>query len=107
MITLKIVCQNKKRVYIITYNYDVFLERILKFANINFDIYGFSNNGAEVIIFKPHGSISFSFKIKIQEYSPYNIRDLIAESISQNATDFEIKLKLIFDYPFISSYMPV
>ena len=89
----------QKKVYIITYNYDVFLERLLTLANITFDIYGFSDNKADVILFKPHGSISFSFKIKIQEYSPYNIRDLIAESISQNSADFEIKYDLQEDYP--------
>ena len=80
----------QKKVYIITYNYDVFLERLLKLADIPFSIYGFDDSKADVILFKPHGSISFSFKIKIQEYSPYNIRDLIAESISHNSTDFEI-----------------
>ena len=52
--------------------------------------------------FKPHGSISFSFKIKIQEYSPYNIRDLIVESISQNSADFEIKYDLQEDYPILT-----
>lgn len=67
----------QKKVYIITYNYDVFLERLLKLADIPFSIYGFDDSKADVILFKPHGSISFSFKIKIQEYSPYNIRDAI------------------------------
>lgn len=96
----------KKKVYIITYNYDIFLERILKIANINYDIYGFDDSGAEVVIFKPHGSISFSFKIKIQDYSPYNIRDLIEESISQNASDFEIKYDLKDDYPIVNAIIP-
>lgn len=52
----------------VTYNYDIWLERILKILDIPFDIYGFSrkqenskskmqeNNNIEII--KPHGSIS-------------------------------------------------
>lgn len=96
----------QKKVYIITYNYDVFLERLLKLADIPFSIYGFDDSKADVILFKPHGSISFSFKIKIQEYSPYNIRDLIAESISQNSTDFEIKYDLQEDYPIVNAIIP-
>lgn len=95
-----------KKIYIITYNYDVFLERLLTLAGITFDIYGFNDSKADVIIFKPHGSISFSFKIKIQEYSPYTIGDLIAESISQNSTDFEIKYELQEDYPIVNAIIP-
>lgn len=106
IIYVKDCLKKQKKVYIFTYNYDIFLERILKLANIEFDIYGFTNNNAEVILFKPHGSISFSFKIKIQEYSPYNIRELIAESISQNASDFEIKYDLQDDYPIVNAIIP-
>lgn len=84
----------------------MFLERLLKLAGIPFSIYGFDDSKADVILFKPHGSISFSFKIKIQEYSPYNIRDLIAESISQNSTDFEIKYDLQEDYPIVNAIIP-
>lgn len=106
IVYIKDCLKKKKKVYIITYNYDVFLERLLNLADIKFDIYGFTNEQAEVILFKPHGSISFSFKIKIQESSSYNIRDLIAESISQNASDFDIKYDLKDDYPIVNAIIP-
>lgn len=97
---------NKKKIYIVTYNYDVLLERLLLLEGIDFDIYGFTNKNADIIIFKPHGSISFSFKIKVQESSPYNIRDAISEAVSQNASDFEIKYNLGDDYPIVNAIIP-
>lgn len=100
-------CQiDNKKIYIVTYNYDILLERILLLEKINFDIYGFTNNNANIVIFKPHGSISFSFNIKVQESSPYNIRDVISEAISQNAKDFEIKYNLKDDYPIVNAIIP-
>ena len=55
---VKVLLNSKK--YLID-NYDVFLERLLKLADIPFSIYGFDDSKADVILFKPHGSISFSF----------------------------------------------
>ena len=103
---IKRCLEKGKKVYIITYNYDIFLERIFRLAGIEFGVYGFGDADKDVEIFKPHGSISFSFKIKIQEYSPYTIRDFISESISQNATDFEIKYQLKDDYPIVNAIIP-
>lgn len=100
-------CQaNKKKIYIVTYNYDILLERLLLLEEIDFDIYGFTNKDADIIIFKPHGSISFSFNIKVDESSPYNIRDVINEAVSQNASDFEIKYSLEDDYPIVNAIIP-
>lgn len=95
-----------EKIYICTYNYDIFLERLLKLSGIEFDIYGFETTGKKVVLFKPHGSISFSFNIKIQESSPYSIKDRIADSISQNAEDFEIKYDLASDYPIVNAIIP-
>lgn len=94
------------KIYIVTYNYDILLERMLKMAGIKYDIYGFTNNVADVVIFKPHGSISFSFKIKVSESSPYYIRDVIVDAVSQNASDFEIKYDLECDYPIVNAIIP-
>ena len=96
----------KNRIYIVTYNYDILLERLLKIAGINYDIFGFTNTGADVVIFKPHGSISFSFKIKVSESSPYYIRDVIVDAVSQNASDFEITYELADDYPIVNAIIP-
>lgn len=95
-----------KRVYVITYNYDVLLERLLTLMKISFDVYGFTDTGANVIIYKPHGSISFSFRIKVQESSPYSIRAAVEESIAQEAENFEIKYDLSEDYPIVNAIIP-
>lgn len=97
---------NNRKIYIVTYNYDILLERLFLLAGIEFDLYGFNDTGADIVIFKPHGSISFSFKIKVQESSPYNIRDAISEAISQNASDFEVKYNLEDDYPIVNAIIP-
>ncbi len=48
-----------KSVTIITYNYDIFLERILKLLKIDFQMKGFDEEKKKFGIIKPHGSISF------------------------------------------------
>ena len=58
-----------KDITFVTYNYDIWLERILKTLSIPFEIYGFSQNQKnnksakqeknKIEIIKPHGSISF------------------------------------------------
>lgn len=97
---------SNRKIYIVTYNYDILLERLFLLAGLEFDLYGFNDTGADIVIFKPHGSISFSFKIKVQESSPYNIRDAISEAISQNASDFEVKYNLEDDYPIVNAIIP-
>ncbi len=94
------------KVYVITYNYDILLERLLDLLGISFDVYGFTDTGANIIIYKPHGSISFSFRIKVQESSPYSIRAAVEESIAQEADNFEIKYDLMEDYPIVNAIIP-
>lgn len=49
-----------EKITFVTYNYDIWLERILKILNIPFRINGFDKSrGEKVEIIKPHGSISF------------------------------------------------
>ena len=48
------------KVTVVTYNYDIWLERILKVLGIPFGIDGFDSGDDKLIeIIKPHGSISF------------------------------------------------
>ena len=48
------------KITVVTYNYDIWLERILKLLKIPFFISGFEEPGAGAVeIIKPHGSISF------------------------------------------------
>lgn len=57
-----------EKIYIVTYNYDVWLEKILKKFDIDFGIYGFDNlEEKKIILFKPHGSISFQYKYLVEK----------------------------------------
>ncbi|WP_242835344.1 SIR2 family protein [Ruminiclostridium papyrosolvens] len=48
------------KIFIVTYNYDIWLERMLKYLEITFDIVKIDvNRNSSVKIIKPHGSISF------------------------------------------------
>lgn len=55
---------NIDKVYIVTFNYDIWLEKILTSLRIDFNISCFENKDSKFQIFKPHGSISFQSKIK-------------------------------------------
>lgn len=54
----KEMCSRYDKIDIITYNYDIWLERILTTLNLEFSIQGFGNE-SRINIIKPHGSISF------------------------------------------------
>ncbi len=64
-----------KKLIFVSYNYDVWLERILNSIGLKYNVYGFSNNEDNVIeLIKPHGSISFVPKNHIDRYDiNYNI----------------------------------
>ena len=48
------------KIVFVTYNYDIWLERILKILKVDFCLSGFeSSDGKKIEIVKPHGSISF------------------------------------------------
>lgn len=58
---LKHIPDNKyDKIVFVTYNYDIWLERILKILKVDFFLSGFQRpNGRKIEIVKPHGSISF------------------------------------------------
>ena len=63
-----------KKIIFVSYNYDVWLERILKCLGLKYSVYGFDNNDAIIEIIKPHGSISFVPKNHIDRYEiNYNV----------------------------------
>lgn len=86
-------------VEIITYNYDIFLERILDQLNIRFSIPGIQENDAKFKIYKPHGSISFI-------YEGYMLKDNynIQTELSLNNGDIS---KFQIKYDNLSLYMPL
>jgi hypothetical protein len=49
-----------EEVIIVTYNYDIFLERIFMLNDIKFMVEGLEENESKFKIIKPHGSISFA-----------------------------------------------
>ena len=73
---------------IITYNYDIFLERLLKLKGIDYTIFDFLKKSQGVTIYKPHGSISFDVK---GNNSISNIYDLTCNNI-------ELNENLTYDY---------
>jgi hypothetical protein len=62
------------KITIITYNYDIWLERVLIACGINFEVVGVRNGkykpdeAAKIQIIKPHGSISFSYMDPIESH---------------------------------------
>lgn len=64
-----------KKIIFVSYNYDVWLERILNCLGFDYGVFGFDDNDDKVIeIIKPHGSISFVPKNHIDRYDiNYNI----------------------------------
>jgi len=55
--------KNINKIHIVTLNYDVWLERILKKNDLEFSISKFEDD-KKIILYKPHGSISFSHRTK-------------------------------------------
>ncbi|MCA6924852.1 MULTISPECIES: SIR2 family protein [Pectobacterium] len=86
-------------VEIITYNYDIYLERILDIMNIKFSIPGIKEEKAKFKIYKPHGSISFLYEGYIDKNN-YNIQ----KELSLNNGDIS---KFENRYSDLSLYMPI
>lgn len=80
-----------EEVIIVTYNYDVFLERIFRVNNIPFMVEGLEKKESKFKIIKPHGSISFAHNTLLP--FEYNIK---YEQIFPEAkiTDFNLN----YDY---------
>ena len=56
---LKECKSSESKITFVTYNYDVWLERILKALDMDFSVAGFESEQSNVFLIKPHGSISF------------------------------------------------
>lgn len=59
---IKSLTRNYEKVVFVTYNYDIWLERILRCLKIPFSMKGFDSKEKKIEIIKPHGSISFVLK---------------------------------------------
>lgn len=81
-----------EEVTIVTYNYDIWLERILNSLNISFDLPLLTENRrSKFKIFKPHGSISYHHKVTLpQESFEINYRTFASDcAISDMLIDYE------------------
>lgn len=92
------------QIVIINYNYDIWLERLLNIHHLPFDVGGFEDNNLKIKVIKPHGSISFSFKVKIN--SDFSIRHSEFDNITQDVSQFEIKYDFKDDFPLVNAIIP-
>ncbi len=96
---------NYDEIIIITYNYDIWLERILLLKSIPFCVEGIEEHKDEKIkIIKPHGSISFSFSVKAN--GPFTIKYSELDDLTQDISLFELKYELQNDYPILNAIIP-
>lgn len=92
------------KIHIITLNYDIFLERILKKNSLDYSISNFESDSKKIVIYKPHGSISFSHqnkKIKEVFEIDYN-QDILDGQISE----FNIELTNLTSLNSINAMIP-
>lgn len=79
------------QINIVTYNYDIWLERLLTNLGIPFSINGFGESEGHIQIFKPHGSISFKYGVE-QDQTSYKIKytkDMSDEPIEKFRVEYD------------------
>lgn len=84
-----------RNVTIITYNYDILLERVLRMQHIPYQMIGFENNEYKFKILKPHGSISFRTE-KLNNKQTFGIK-YNRDSIGGELKDLIIDEDIHFD----------
>ena len=95
-----------EEITIVTYNYDIWLERLLRAFCIPFKVgvVGDNNSAAKITIYKPHGSISFTHRQAIDRDS-YSIK-LDYELLDGSADDFTVKYSDLDDNYLVSALLP-
>jgi hypothetical protein len=93
-------------IVIITYNYDIFLERLLKIKSIPFSVCGFNKRSrAKIKIIKPHGSISFVSKIKPIPNKNFEIKSTF-DSVVTDINDLKLDYYLRGDDSLVNAIIP-
>lgn len=72
-----------EKIHIVTLNYDIWLERILKKNAIPFTVSNFQNTNEKIMIYKPHGSISFA-------HNTSKVKDVFKIDYGQDILDGQI-----------------
>ncbi len=93
-------------IVIVTYNYDIWLERVLQKFDIPFNVgmIGDNDPDAKINILKPHGSISFTHKQKTDKDS-YTIK-LDNELLDGSTDEFTIGYESLDDNYLVSALIP-
>ncbi|HAX73382.1 MAG TPA: hypothetical protein DCY20_07650 [Firmicutes bacterium] len=98
---------NFSKIIFNSYNYDIFMERLLMVNQIPFTLGTFSQEPNKVLFYKPHGSISFSYKEAYKPGTEYKIpyHEL---SFQQKIKTDEFNIKYFFtdDYPKHNGLVP-
>lgn len=93
-----------EKVSIISYNYDVIIERLLKKCNINFDVKGFDSTGAKFELIKPHGSISFRHK-RVSDNASFTINHKRISS-EGNLDEMQVDYLNTHNYTLVNPIIP-
>ncbi len=98
--------EHYSEIVIVTYNYDIWLERLLKKFSIPFNIglIGDNSNEAKITILKPHGSISFTHK-QVTDKDSYSIK-LDDELLDGSTGDFLVKYEGLDNNFLVSALIP-
>lgn len=101
---IKRVIGQYDEITIITYNYDIWLERLLKAANIDFKIALMENLSNKITILKPHGSIGFVHKDKL----PLDSFNIEKNYLSGDAEigDFRMEYDDLQNYYAVTALIP-
>lgn len=97
---------NVERITIVTYNYDIWLERLLQRFGVPFSIgvIGQEVPDSKITILKPHGSISFTHKQKI-DISAFNIKQELNWEDGASG-DFDIRYDELDQNYLITALIP-
>ena len=91
------------KIVIITYNYDVFLERILTAKRIPFSVLPIESDRTKISIIKPHGSISFTHNIE-NDKSLFAIRK--GPDLEASINEFKIKYDKLDGNYIVNALIP-
>jgi hypothetical protein len=92
------------KIHIVTFNYDIWLERVFKKLSIDFSISNFEPPDKKVIIYKPHGSISFSYRTS-REPDAFEI-NYTSDSNDGEITEFDLKYNNLTALNTINAIIP-
>lgn len=95
------------RIIINSYNYDIIMERLLMVNGLPFTLGCFENKRSKITFYKPHGSISFSYKKTYPLGTHYKIPyNELSFQQKIKITDFNIKYEFVDDYPKHNGMVP-